>query len=211
MIFSRIILESTSLRNMTLLTWSIALFQYLLSYSALSCLIGVPEPTHRRMRARLRILCCPSPTGECAPDSGFYVVPKCLYHSNIALLITQTLLLIVLGTLDPSIQDSAGRPKRDINTILQILNDLLVASPKFREMPPRSCYSPPDHSQHHVQPTHIGQCLVQPTHIGQCVVQPTHIGQRLVQPTHIGQCFMQANVGLKVGPFPNHNLFLFPI
>jgi len=75
MIFSRIILESTSLRNMTLLTWSIALFQYLLSYSALSCLIGVPEPTHRRMRARLRILCCPSPTGEFAPDSGFYVVP----------------------------------------------------------------------------------------------------------------------------------------
>lgn len=38
-----------------------------------------------------------------------------------------------LGTLDPSIQDPAGRPKRDINTILQILNDLLVASPQLRE------------------------------------------------------------------------------
>ncbi|XP_052257503.1 midnolin-like isoform X1 [Dreissena polymorpha] len=37
------------------------------------------------------------------------------------------------GTLDPSIHESAGRPKRDINTILQILNDLLVASPQFRD------------------------------------------------------------------------------
>ncbi|XP_052777092.1 midnolin-like [Mya arenaria] len=44
------------------------------------------------------------------------------------------------GTLDPTIQDPAGRPKRDINTILQILNDLLVASPQFRESG-GSCFS----------------------------------------------------------------------
>lgn len=36
------------------------------------------------------------------------------------------------GTLDPSLQDTEGKPKRDISTILHILNDLLVASPQFR-------------------------------------------------------------------------------
>ncbi|XP_045158764.2 midnolin-like isoform X2 [Mercenaria mercenaria] len=37
------------------------------------------------------------------------------------------------GTLDPTLQDPTGRPKRDINTILQILNDLLLASPQLRQ------------------------------------------------------------------------------
>lgn len=40
---------------------------------------------------------------------------------------------MVTGTLDPSLQDTAGRPKRDIDTILQILNDLLLASPQLRQ------------------------------------------------------------------------------
>ncbi|GFO19045.1 midnolin-like [Plakobranchus ocellatus] len=33
------------------------------------------------------------------------------------------------GTLDPSLQDGQGRPRRSVNTILHILNDLLVAAP----------------------------------------------------------------------------------
>ncbi|XP_060578964.1 midnolin-like isoform X2 [Ruditapes philippinarum] len=37
------------------------------------------------------------------------------------------------GTLDPSLQETTGRPKRDIDTILQILNDLLLASPQLRQ------------------------------------------------------------------------------
>lgn len=30
-------------------------------------------------------------------------------------------------------QDPTGRPKRDVNTILQILNDLLLASPQLHQ------------------------------------------------------------------------------
>ncbi|BFZ16989.1 hypothetical protein BsWGS_20028 [Bradybaena similaris] len=33
------------------------------------------------------------------------------------------------GTLDPSLQDGNGQPRRSVNTILHILNDLLVAAP----------------------------------------------------------------------------------
>jgi hypothetical protein len=40
---------------------------------------------------------------------------------------------MVTGTLDPSLQETTGRPKRDIDTILQILNDLLLASPQLRQ------------------------------------------------------------------------------
>ncbi|XP_037076797.1 LOW QUALITY PROTEIN: midnolin homolog [Pollicipes pollicipes] len=36
------------------------------------------------------------------------------------------------GTLNPSLQDRMGRPKRDISTIIHILNDLLCASPQYR-------------------------------------------------------------------------------
>ncbi|KAI8510138.1 hypothetical protein Bbelb_125660 [Branchiostoma belcheri] len=35
------------------------------------------------------------------------------------------------GTLSPSLQDDQGRPRRDINTILHILNDLLGATQRF--------------------------------------------------------------------------------
>lgn len=34
------------------------------------------------------------------------------------------------GTLNPSLQDNHGRPRRDISTIIHILNDLLSASPQ---------------------------------------------------------------------------------
>jgi hypothetical protein len=33
------------------------------------------------------------------------------------------------GTLNPALQDKNGRPKRDISTIIHILNDLLSATP----------------------------------------------------------------------------------
>ncbi|KAK2180674.1 hypothetical protein NP493_432g01037 [Ridgeia piscesae] len=36
------------------------------------------------------------------------------------------------GTLNPALQDHDGRPKRSINTIIHILNDLLGASPEYR-------------------------------------------------------------------------------
>ena len=52
--------------------------------------------------------------------------PFFLHHGSYV----QTFLLA--GTLDPSLQDREGKPKRDISTILHILNDLLVASPQFR-------------------------------------------------------------------------------
>lgn len=40
------------------------------------------------------------------------------------------------GTLHPNCQDSSGRPRRDIGTILQILNDLLSATRHYQGMPP---------------------------------------------------------------------------
>lgn len=36
------------------------------------------------------------------------------------------------GTLNPALQDRYGRPKRDISTIIHILNDLLSAAPQYR-------------------------------------------------------------------------------
>ena len=41
-----------------------------------------------------------------------------------------------IGTLHPNCQDSSGRPRRDIGTILQILNDLLSATRHYQGMPP---------------------------------------------------------------------------
>ena len=35
------------------------------------------------------------------------------------------------GTLNPALQDQAGKPKRSINTIVHILNDLLGATPEY--------------------------------------------------------------------------------
>ncbi|XP_033737561.1 LOW QUALITY PROTEIN: midnolin-A-like [Pecten maximus] len=37
------------------------------------------------------------------------------------------------GTLDPTLQDQGGRPRRDISTIIHILNDLLGATPQYRQ------------------------------------------------------------------------------
>lgn len=35
------------------------------------------------------------------------------------------------GTLNPALQDRFGRPKRDISTVIHILNDLLSATPQY--------------------------------------------------------------------------------
>uniref|UniRef100_A0A1B6GT64 Midnolin n=1 Tax=Cuerna arida TaxID=1464854 RepID=A0A1B6GT64_9HEMI len=40
------------------------------------------------------------------------------------------------GTLNPALQDRFGRPKRDISTIIHILNDLLCATPQYRNSRP---------------------------------------------------------------------------
>ncbi|GFS03523.1 midnolin-like [Elysia marginata] len=42
------------------------------------------------------------------------------------------------GTLDPSLQDGQGRPRRSVNTILHILNDLLVAAPSQPQPQPQA-------------------------------------------------------------------------
>lgn len=34
--------------------------------------------------------------------------------------------------MNPALQDRFGRPKRDISTIIHILNDLLCATPQYR-------------------------------------------------------------------------------
>ena len=39
--------------------------------------------------------------------------------------------ILILGTLDPTLQDRNGQPRRDIGTIAHILNDLLGASPNI--------------------------------------------------------------------------------
>ncbi len=38
----------------------------------------------------------------------------------------------LLGTLNPALQDRFGRPKKDISTIIHILNDLLCAEPRVQ-------------------------------------------------------------------------------
>lgn len=47
-----------------------------------------------------------------------------------------SLVFLSAGTLHPNCQDSNGRPRRDISTILQILNDLLSATRHYQGMPP---------------------------------------------------------------------------
>lgn len=45
---------------------------------------------------------------------------------------TKLIYYCVAGTLNPALQDRFGRPKRDISTIIHILNDLLCATPQYR-------------------------------------------------------------------------------
>lgn len=59
--------------------------------------------------------------------------PILLLHSSNDL---GLLIFPLAGTLHPNCQDSSGRPRRDIGTILQILNDLLSATRHYQGMPP---------------------------------------------------------------------------
>lgn len=53
-------------------------------------------------------------------------------HINITTLNTVKYCISYPGTLNPALQDRFGRPKRDISTIIHILNDLLCATPQYR-------------------------------------------------------------------------------
>ncbi|XP_043119239.1 midnolin-like [Puntigrus tetrazona] len=59
------------------------------------------------------------------------------------------------GTLHPTLQDSSGRPRRDISTILQILNDLLSATRLYQRSPPTLTHlrCPPTSHTHPPSPT----------------------------------------------------------
>ena len=70
---------------------------------------------------------------------------------------------IIAGTLDPSAPESTGKkPKRDINTILQILNDLLMASPQFRQYAQYSAHPFYNPSMHGISqdPSSIGKTII---------------------------------------------------
>ncbi|KAK2900342.1 hypothetical protein Q8A67_008457 [Cirrhinus molitorella] len=66
------------------------------------------------------------------------------------------------GTLHPNCQDGSGRPRRDVNTILQILNDLLSATRHYQGSPPTlahlrcppasTCSPPPSPTSERLQP-----------------------------------------------------------
>lgn len=48
------------------------------------------------------------------------------------------------GTLNPTLQEMDGRPKRSVNTIVHILNDLLGASPQYRHVAQAGFRRPPE-------------------------------------------------------------------
>lgn len=57
---------------------------------------------------------------------------NCIYSHIAFSPIYVTRFIHVVGTLNPALQDRFGRPKRDISTIIHILNDLLCATPQYR-------------------------------------------------------------------------------
>lgn len=61
---------------------------------------------------------------------------SCCFHTRVLPLRHSPTSLPPTGTLHPNCQDSSGRPRRDIGTILQILNDLLSATRHYQGMPP---------------------------------------------------------------------------
>ena len=67
---------------------------------------------------------------EKALVGAFSVITNLLMELIEALLDTEDHLLWCSGTLNPALQDENGQPKRDITTIVHILNDLLCAQYK---------------------------------------------------------------------------------
>lgn len=89
------------------------------------------ENRHVLNRRRKRKIC----SGFAVPSMDFkrfFFFAKIVINFNPYLSAT----FFSLGTLHPNCQDSNGRPRRDISTILQILNDLLSATRHYQGIPP---------------------------------------------------------------------------
>ncbi|XP_046578147.1 midnolin-like [Haliotis rubra] len=63
------------------------------------------------------------------------------------------------GTLDPTLQDVEGRPRKDIATIVHILNDLLGASPHLHTCRPFLVQHPTPRRHYHREPTGMSSSL----------------------------------------------------
>lgn len=57
------------------------------------------------------------------------------------------------GTLNPALQDKHGRPKRDISTIIHILNDLLSAAPQCTRSGAKIYFEPTTSTANSLAPT----------------------------------------------------------
>lgn len=64
---------------------------------------------------------------ECSRKSGAAVIDSMKHHGKGIYSGTFS------GTLNPALQDKFGRPKRDVTTIIHILNDLLCSSPQYKQ------------------------------------------------------------------------------
>lgn len=63
------------------------------------------------------------------------------------------------GTLNPALQDRYGRPKRDISTVIHILNDLLSATPHYSRGA-RISFEPAHGSRKYVSFTKFNQIFI---------------------------------------------------
>lgn len=63
---------------------------------------------------------------------NFLLIWLAFYSSYFISLVSSSSTFHISGTLNPALQDRFGRPKRDISTIIHILNDLLCATPQYR-------------------------------------------------------------------------------
>nr|XP_029489208.1 midnolin-like [Oncorhynchus nerka] len=72
----------------------------------------------------------PLPTNQ--PTTAFLM----LYYSQRTTVTQRSARIQQESTLHPNCQDGTGRPRRDIGTILQILNDLLSATRHYQGVPP---------------------------------------------------------------------------
>lgn len=84
------------------------------------------------------------------------------------------------GTLNPALQDSRGRPRRDISTIVHILNDLLCASPPTAATAStatssarRSDLSPIPNSYNHLAPAGVSSPKSPSCECSRCITTAT--------------------------------------
>ncbi|XP_050313301.1 midnolin-A [Anthonomus grandis grandis] len=62
------------------------------------------------------------------------------------------------GALSPTLQDSRGRPRRDVATIVHILNDLLCSVPELRGIQNKGSEEPTISLSEDVQPEEVSTC-----------------------------------------------------